>query len=397
MRILHTSDWHIGRWLGDYSLLEDQRFLLGQMLEWIQREKVDVLLISGDLYDKRVPSAQAVKLLDETLYHLVGELKIKVLAIGGNHDSPERLSFANRLYRESGFYMESSYNGTVPVVTLQDEFGPVSFHLLPYTDPYMLRQIYGISSPVDETKLFAQTVERVLAGVNPSQRNILLAHGFFGWKLWEEEADNSLTLSDSEVSVGGAQLLDLSPLAVFDYIALGHLHAPQKVGRETVRYSGSPLKYSVSEAGQKKSMVLLDCLEKGKLSLSFPTFSPLRDVRVIEGSVEQLSQYQQEENTQDYVFAQLTDDHMISNAMSRIKSVYPYALGLKLKGALTSTELQLRGVRQREEKGEEALFFDFYRAVLEQDPSPEELDLIRQVMRQVKTDQNLDEGEVAQQ
>ncbi len=381
---MHTSDWHIGRLLNDYSLLEDQQFLLEQLYALIQENGVEVLLISGDLFDRRVPSAQAVKLLDEVFFHLVARMKLKVLAIGGNHDSPERLSFASRLYRESGLYMESVFDGNVRRVTLEDEFGEVCFHLLPYTDAFALRRLYKDAVPPGDNALFQETARRILEGLDPAKRNVLLAHGFFGWVSREGEQQNELILSESELNVGGSELTDLSALGDFDYIALGHLHAPQKVWRDTIRYSGSLLKYSVSEAGQKKGAVLLDLREKGNLSLSLLPLRPKRDLRVIEGSLEELSRYEERESNQDYVFARLTDSHLVTDAMAKLKSVYPYALGLRLSALDDSAQLHLRGGMQRAQKSETQLFADFYSAVTGLELSEAERDVVREMAQQAK-------------
>lgn len=384
MKILHTSDWHIGRLLNDYSLLEDQRFLLERLYGLIEENGVEVLLISGDLFDRRVPSAQAVKLLDEVFFHLVAKMKIKVLAIGGNHDSPERLSFASRLYRESGLYMESVFDGNVRKVTLEDEFGEVCFHLLPYTDPYALRRLYGDTVPPGDNAVFQETARRIVEGMDKSKRNILLAHGFFGWISREGEQQNELVLSNSEINVGGSEMADLSTLQDFDYIALGHLHAPQKVWRDTVRYSGSLLKYSTSEANQRKSAVLLDLKEKGNLSFSLLPLVPMRDVRVIVGSLEELSCYEERADNQDYVFAKLTDDHLVTDAMAKLKSVYPNALGLTLSALDDSAQLHLRGGMQRAQKSETDLFADFYAAVTGGELSEEERDFVLGLAHQAK-------------
>ncbi len=369
MKFIHTSDLHIGKTLFEYSLLEDQRYFLSKLIELIDKEKADALLIAGDIYDRAVPAAEAVSLLDDFLYQVIGERKIPVMVIAGNHDSPERLEFASRLMRRSGFYLAGIASAEIMKVTLKDEYGPVTFHLLPYLQPAQIRHTLQ-----DLTiKTYQDAYSALLSRNIPDQnsRNVLLAHGFFS-QLSQTGEPLQLITSDSEISIGGADLVDARLFNHYDYVALGHLHTPQKVGKQSVRYSGSPIKYSVSEASVSKAVSVIELKEKGNLTITQQPIQPLRDLRVVSGTLEDLldSQNQQGENLDDYVFARVYTTGLVANAMERLRTLFPHILGLKLIDQSRQTELIQDVQEQLRQKDLPTLFHEFYHQVKGYDLDP---------------------------
>lgn len=327
MKFLHTADWHLGRILREYSLLEDQSARLAQLTETVRELKVDAVVIAGDVYDRSVPPAQAVSFLDELFYTLTQELKVPVLAIAGNHDSPERLSFGNRLFSGAGLYMAGKASKEICRVTLKDSFGDVDFFLLPYFTPEEIRPWF----PDMEIRTFNQAFQAILKHnlprINPTHRNVLIAHGFYQ-AVSPEKSQDQAVFSDSEISIGQSDLMDLSPAAEqFDYVALGHLHAPQSAGGDHMRYSGSLLKYSTAEARQKKGFTLVELGEKGAIGFEFlaPPFK--RDLRTIRGKLESL--LAENEPSEDYIEAILTDEGAVLDAMPRLREKFPHILGLR--------------------------------------------------------------------
>ena len=327
MKFLHTADWHLGRTLNEYPLLEDQSIRLAQLADAVREHQADAVVIAGDIYDRSIPPAQAVSYLDELLYSITQELKVPVLAIAGNHDSPERLSFGSRLLSGSGLFVVGKASREIRRVTLKDSFGEVDFYLLPYFTPEEVRPWF----PEQEIRTFDQAFQAILKEnlprINPAHRNILVAHGFYQAISTEKAQDNSI-FSESEISIGQSDLMNLSPAAgVFDYVALGHLHAPQTAGSEHIRYGGSLLKYSTSEARQKKGFTLVELGEKGTISFTFLNPSLKRDLRTIRGTLENL--LADNEPSEDYIMATLTDEGAVLDAMPRLREKFPHILGIR--------------------------------------------------------------------
>lgn len=346
MKVAHTSDWHIGRMLGGYSLLGDQEYFLDQLTAFLVREQVDALIIAGDLYDRAVPSAQAVALLDRFLSELVLDRHIKVFAIAGNHDSPERLSFSNRLLEQGGLYLQGKAEKEIKRVDLSG----VHFYLLPYLDPAAVRRLFPDRPVRTCDEAAAAVAEHCLYSELNQGVSILVSHGFY-LNLSDEE-EILPEFSESERSVGGSDAVNASRFSMFDYVALGHLHAPQNAA-PNMRYSGSPLKYSVSEAGQKKSITLLD-IEGGSIRRSTHSFKPLRDVRVVEGTLNELTG----QPSDDYVFANLTDTEYQLDAIGRLRGAFPHILGLKY--IRIQYENAAAGMQAALEKAPLELFCEFY-------------------------------------
>ena len=325
MKFLHLSDLHLGKRVIEFSMLEDQKYILNEIIKIADSQKPDAVLISGDVYDKGIPPLEAVSLFDDFLNRLV-ERNLPVLIISGNHDSPERISFGSNLMKKSGVYFSSVYDGTVEKVTLNDDKGPVNFYLLPYLKPSYVRQCF------DEEKIdsFNDAVKMALSkvDVDKSQRNVLLAHQF---------VTGASTCESEELYVGGSENIDASLFDDFDYVALGHLHGPQKIIKENVRYCGSPLKYSFSECSQKKSVCLVELGKKSEVKIDLQELKPLRDMREIKGSYDDIMLKKNYENTnvEDYIHVTLTDEQDVPEGFGKIRSVYINLMKLDYDNART--------------------------------------------------------------
>ena len=331
MKLLHIADLHIGRRIGEFDLLEDQRHILSQVLEIIDNEQPDGILIAGDVYDKSLPSGDAVELFDDFLT----ELSIRylpVFMVSGNHDSPERLNFGSRILTKDGINIASVFDGTLRKETLADEFGKVDIWLLPYLKPALVRPYFEQS--IDS---YDDAVRAVLSAsdVDRQERNILVAHQFVTSGMQQPERCES-----ESIAVGGLDNVDVSAFDAFDYVALGHLHGPQRIGRDTIRYAGSPLKYSFSESRHYKSVTLLELGEKGNLEYRMIPLSPLHDMREVKGPIEQLMRFGAEdsEHTQDYIHATLTDEEEIYDAIGQLRQVYPNLIRLDFENSRTAAE-----------------------------------------------------------
>lgn len=319
MKFIHLSDLHLGKRVNDFSMLEDQQYILTEILQIIGRERPQAVVIAGDVYDKSVPSAEAVALLDDFLVRLAGR-GLQVLVISGNHDSPERMAFGGRLMAQSGVHLAPVYGGSVAPVTLMDEYGPVNFYLLPFVKPAHVRKFFPGREIVSYTGAMAAAVEGM--AVDETARNVLVTHQF---------VTGAERCQSEEISVGGADNVDVSVFDAFDYVALGHIHGPQHVARETVRYCGTPLKYSFSEAKHKKSVTIVELGEKGGVSVRTVPLVPLRDMVELRGSYSEVTLRSFYEGThwrEDYVRIILTDEEDVPDAMSKLRAVYPYLMAL---------------------------------------------------------------------
>lgn len=375
MKIIHTADWHIGRTLCERSLLEDQQYFLDQLVTLLAEEQADVLLIAGDLYDRSVPPAAAVSLLDRTFCRILEETPAKILAISGNHDSGQRLSFASSLLKAGGLYIASVFQNDLEEVVLHDAFGEVHFFLMPYYDPAAVRNRFDVPVKTHDDlvqTLLAQNAHRF----DPANRNVLVAHGFFCW------TGENCELSDSEISIGGADMVNARCLEPFDYAALGHLHAPQRVGCDTIRYAGSLLKYSASEARQRKSVCIAELKEKGSLSVRLETIPPLHELRQVTGPIDELLAACPENGCADYLFAKLTDKGEILDPMNRLRAVYPNILGLSFDRENEEGDSICLQADKLESKTPEALFAEFFEKMTGEPPDDAEQALIAEVCRQ---------------
>lgn len=326
MKFLHLADLHLGKRVNGFSMLEDQAHILRQILAILDDEQPDGVLIAGDVYDKSVPSVEAVGLLDGFLTELRAR-GVPVLLISGNHDSPERLAFGGRVMDSCGIHISPVYDGALAPVTLHDEFGPVHVWLLPFVKPAHVRRWF----PDADIESYTDTVAEAVAhmDIDTAARNVLVTHQF---------VTGGTRSGSEELSVGGTDNVDSGVFAPFDYVALGHLHGAQHIGRETIRYAGSPLKYSFSEARRHKSVTVVTLGEKGDVQVRTVALTPLRELREIRGSYDELtarSFYEHTTYRSDYLHLILTDEQDVFDAMSRLRTIYPYLMTLDYDNART--------------------------------------------------------------
>lgn len=373
MKLLHLSDLHLGKRVNGFSMLEDQRVILTQIVDLAEEEKVDAVLLAGDLYDKPVPPAEAVTLLDGFLTRLSGG-GIPVFAISGNHDSPERLAFATRLLAGEGIHLTAQYQGPQPPFLLQDEYGDVAIYALPYLKPALVRHW----NPEADIASYEEAVSYALGqwAVDKTRRNVLLAHQF---------VTGGVTCESEERSVGGVDQIPAPLFAAFDYVALGHLHGPQSVGRPTLRYSGSPLKYSFSECGHEKSVTLVTLKEKGQVEIQALPLTPRRDLREIRGAYEEVTakSFYQGTNREDYLHVILTDEEDVPEAMGKLRTIYPNLMKLSYDNRRTQGVAEVTGAERPEEKTPLELFQDFYQLQNNQPMAPQQEALVRQLMETI--------------
>lgn len=326
MKFLHLADLHLGKRVNGFSMLEDQAHILRQILAILDDEQPDGVLIAGDVYDKSVPSVEAVGLLDGFLTELRAR-GVPVLLISGNHDSPERLAFGGRVMDSCGIHISPVYDGALAPVTLQDAFGPVHVWLLPFVKPAHVRRWFPDADIESYTDAMAEAVAHM--DIDTAARNVLVTHQF---------VTGGARSGSEELSVGGTDNVDSGVFAPFDYVALGHLHGAQHIGRETIRYAGSPLKYSFSEARQHKSVTVVTLGEKGDVQVRTVALTPLRELREIRGSYDELtarSFYEHTTYRNDYLHLILTDEQDVFDAMSRLRTIYPYLMTLDYDNART--------------------------------------------------------------
>ena len=351
MKLIHLSDLHLGKRLNEFSLGEDQEYILNQILQIVEAEQPDAVVIAGDVYDKAIPSVEAVSLFDEFLVRLAG-LHIHIFVISGNHDSPERIAFGSRLLEETGIHLSPVYGGSVESVTLEDEFGPVDFYLLPFVKPIHVRRFF----PEDPTDTYTQALSTAVGHMNLDEhrRNVLVTHQFV----------TGASRSDSEeISVGGADNVDSAVFDAFDYVALGHIHSPQHCGSEKIRYCGTPLKYSFSEAKDTKSVTVAELKEKGNLVIRTVPLKPLRELVELRGTFRELTDRHFYENTtwpQDYVRLTLTDEEDIPDAVGKLRLIYRNLMKLDYDNARTRSNAEITGAPAQDSRSPLELFADFY-------------------------------------
>lgn len=350
MKLIHLSDLHLGKRVNEFSMLEDQEHILTQIVGIVEDERPDAVILAGDIYDKSVPPAEAVQLFDDFLCRLA-ERRLQVFVISGNHDSPERVAFASRLIDASGVHLSPVYHGTVTPITLDDAYGAVHFYLLPFLKPAHVRRFYPEEEIATYTDALRIAIEKM--NMDRTQRNVLVTHQFVTGASRSESED---------LSVGGTDHVDASVFDGIDYVALGHLHRPQNVGSERIRYCGTPLKYSFSEAGHEKSVTVITLEEKGKLQLRTVPLTPKRDLRKLRGAYLELTARENYEgtNTQDYVHITLTDEEDIPDGMGRLRAIYPNLMKLDYDNKRTRAGVPLGAAQDVERKTPLELFGELY-------------------------------------
>lgn len=374
MKFLHLADLHLGKRVNGFSMLEDQAHILRQILAILDDEQPDGVLIAGDVYDKSVPSVEAVGLLDDFLTELRAR-GVPVLLISGNHDSPERLAFGGRVMDSCGIHISPVYDGALAPVTLQDAFGPVHVWLLPFVKPAHVRRWFPDADIESYTDAMAEAVAHM--DIDTAARNVLVTHQF---------VTGGARSGSEELSVGGTDNVDSGVFAPFDYVALGHLHGAQHIGRETIRYAGSPLKYSFSEARQHKSVTVVTLGEKGDVQVRTVALTPLRELREIRGSYDELtarSFYEHTTYRSDYLHLILTDEQDVFDAMSRLRTIYPYLMTLDYDNARTRAAGGMSVPAETERRTPLELFEALYQRQNHRPMSEVQREYIAQLMEQI--------------
>ena len=372
MKFIHLSDLHIGKRVNEVSMLEDQEYILDQILDITLEEQADAVLIAGDVYDKTVPSGEAVTLFDEFLCRLASA-GIPTLIISGNHDSPERLAFGGRLMEQTGIHISPVYQGSVSSVTLEDEHGEVVFWLLPFLKPAHVKRFYpdeGVESYTDACRVALGHTE-----LDPKKRNVLLVHQF---------VTGAATCESEELSVGGSDNVDASVFDAYDYVALGHIHGPQNIGSNRIRYCGTPLKYSFSEERHHKSVSIVNLGPKEELTVSLRPLTPRHDLRSIRGLFREILE---SAPSQDYLHIILTDEEDVPEAIGQLRAIYPNLMKLSYDNTRTRTNQVIEGPTQVQRKSPLTLFDELYQLQNNQPMSQEQRSFAQALIESIWEDE----------
>lgn len=374
MKLMHLSDLHIGKRVNEFSMIEDQKYILAQILTILEQEQADGVILAGDIYDKPVPPVEAVQVFDGFLTRLA-DRKIPVFAISGNHDSAERISFGAHLMSSRGVYLSRVYDGRVEKISLTDSYGEVCIYLLPFLKPAAVRHVFEeaeIGSYQDAVRLAVSGLE-----VDPEKRNLLVAHQF---------VTGASRCESEETIVGGLDQVDASVFEDFDYVALGHLHSPQHVERETIRYCGTPLKYSFSESEQEKSVTLVELKEKGQIAIRKVPLVPLRDMRKIRGTYLEVTarSFYEGTNTEDYLQVTLTDEQDIPDGMQKLRVIYPNLMRLEYDNQRTRENKTVKSAKAVEKKSELELFEEFFEIQNNQPVSEQQRRFVEKLIQEIQ-------------
>ena len=376
MKFIHLGDLHLGKNVNGFSMIDDQRYILNQVVSIVENKKLDAVIIAGDIYDRSVPSEEAIKLYNDFLRQLVSK-KVKVFAISGNHDSEIRTDFGNWMMEDSGVYVRGVYDGKVDFITLEDEYGKINVYLLPYVKASHVKYFY----PEEEISNYDSAFRCVLSkcDINTKERNVMVAHQFVAGK------SDALEFAGSEndaLNVGTIDCIGYDVFDDFDYVALGHIHSPQKIGRDTLRYAGSPLKYSLetTEIRKAKKFTIVEIKEKGNVRVELIDIKPLREVRHLRGKLEDILNNAVDQ--EDYIYATLTDEDTVYEAMARLRQVYPNTMKMDYDNSTTrhiaeDSEIVTDG------KSFTELMNDFFTFSRGKEPDEKEWDIIREVAKEV--------------
>lgn len=374
MKIIHLADLHIGKRVNEFSMIDDQKYILNQILEIIDKEKPDAVIIAGDVYDKQVPSIEAVELLDSFISD-ISKRKTTTFIISGNHDSAERLAFGSTLMAMGKIYISPVYNGKISKYTLKNDFGSANFYLLPFVKPSHVKRFFPdekIESYTDAIKVVVDNLK-----LDTSEINILIAHQF---------VTGASRTESEEISVGGLDNVDASVFEDFDYVALGHIHRPQKIGTERIRYCGTPLKYSFSEVNDTKSVSIIEINSKEDFNLRMIPLIPKRDMRKIRGTYEELTTKTSYENTNtdDYIHVTLTDEFNVADAIQKLRVIYKNIMKLEYDNMRTreSRKINLDDM-VIENKNPLEIFSEFYKLQNNKEMNDEQKEIIKKIMEEV--------------
>lgn len=382
MKIIHTGDWHIGKIVNEFSMLEEQQYVLEQLISIVKSEKPDAFIIAGDIYDRSIPPVEAVELVDDVFNKLLLDLKVPILAIAGNHDSPERLSFASKILTNNGLYIVGGFDGNIHCTTLNDEFGPVNFYMVPYTDPRNVRHIFSDNHISTHDDAMKKVINRIGQAINKEQRNIMITHGYITHM---GQLAEFISESERPLSIGGTEFVSSDYFNIFNYTALGHLHAPQKAGADYIRYSGSMLKYSFSEVNQRKGINIVEIDKAGNAQIKFTPLIPKRDMRIIKGPINELlnPEVYKNTNTDDYVYAILTDKGELIDPISKLRTVYPNIMGLNKENNNQREENSTSATEGYKTKSKLELFEEFYQAMQGEPLDGEKTEIMSRIIGEV--------------
>ncbi|CAH1526668.1 Exonuclease SbcD [Vibrio jasicida] len=374
MKFIHTSDWHLGRQFHNVSLLDDQQAVLDQLIQYIENNPVDAVVVAGDIYDRSVPPTIAIELLNKVVKRICGELNTPMILISGNHDGAERLGFGSEQMKNAGLHIISNFEDMLtPVVIETESAGQVAFYGMPYNDPEQVRFAYQepVSTHDQAHKLLA---EKITEQFQPEQRNVLVSHCFVDGAIESE--------SERPLSIGGSDRVSHEHFLNFDYVALGHLHQPQKKGEEYIRYSGSLMKYSFGEQNQKKGFTLVEIDQNGFVSAEHVDLAAPHEMRIVEGELEQvIEQGKTDPKNEDYLLVRLMDKHAILNPMEKLRTVYPNVLHLEKPGMLIGVEQEMAQAKLA--RSEIDMFRDFFSEAQDSQLSQDQDQAISDIIKQL--------------
>ncbi|ANW25910.1 exonuclease sbcCD subunit D [Vibrio coralliilyticus] len=373
MKFLHTSDWHLGRQFHNVSLLDDQKAVLAQLIEYLQSNTVDALVIAGDIYDRSVPPTAAIELMNEFVRQVCNELKLPIILIPGNHDGAQRLGFGSSQMKGAGLHIISNFEEMLEPVVLNTDVGEVAFYGMPYNDPELVRHHFGqpVSTHDDAHRLLS---EEIKSQFKPDQKNVLISHCFVDGAIESE--------SERPLSIGGSDRVSHEHFVDFDYVALGHLHQPQKKGEDYIRYSGSLMKYSFSEQHQKKGMTLVELNEQGFVSATHIDLIAPHQMRIIEGELDEvIAAGKTDPNNHDYLLVRLLDKHAILNPMEKLRAVYPNVLHIEKPGMLVGVEQEMAQAKLA--RSEVDMFKDFFLEAQNSELTEEQNHAITDIIKQL--------------
>ena len=376
MKIMHLGDLHIGKSLGDFDLYEDQKYILEQILNLIKEKSVDVLLIAGDVYDKAIPGEKSVQLLDYFLKRLV-ETGIKTYMISGNHDSDERLNFGSSLFESNNIYINSKFNGILKRYSLYDKFGELNIYLLPFVKASQVQHFFP-EEKIDSYDMAVRTIIKH-SDFDAKKRNILVAHQFVAGK---EDPEIAGSEGLSVHNVGMVEKIGYGSLAEFDYVALGHIHSPQSVGLKHIRYCGSPIKYSLSEVNNNKSVPIITFKDKGEVLVEFAPLLPMRDIRHLKGNIKNLLDKNNISMENDFIYATLTNEDIVNDAMGIFREYYPNTVKIDYDNSHTKEIENVDITRITQNKTFDELIKDFYMQMYSCDMGEEELEIMKWVAKE---------------
>jgi exonuclease SbcD len=377
MKFLHLGDLHLGKTLSDFDLIEDQRYILDQILRIADKESIDGVFIAGDVYDKSIPSEAATRLLDYFLIELAKK-EIKVFMVSGNHDSDDRLNYGSALFASNQIFISAVFDGTLHKQSFADGDTEIAIYMLPFVKASQVRHYF----PDEDIKNYDDAVRAIIKNtvINRKHKNILVAHQFVAGR--EEEPALAGSESVGTQSVGLVEKIGYDCFDDFDYVALGHIHSPQKVGRDEIRYSGSPLKYSLSEANNEKTVPLITVSAEERVRIELVPLKPMRNMRHIKGTLKELLDKKNVKATEDFIYATLTDEDIVNDAMGIFQQVYPNTVRIDYDNSHTKEIEQVDISRIAENKTFPELIGDFYRQMYGCEITEEEMDVMRTVARE---------------